>query len=58
MKDQDVGVGGRLEVESGNGGGMDSSVKIAEDVIDAKNVVGMEIAEDSIDAQHVVDMGF
>ena len=29
VKDQDVGTGGRLDVESGNGGGMDSSVEIA-----------------------------
>ena len=29
VKSQDVGTGGRREVESGNGGGMDSSVEIA-----------------------------
>ena len=34
-KDQDVGTGG------GNGGGMDSSVEIAEDLFDAKNLVDM-----------------
>ena len=41
MKDQDVGTGGRLEVESGDGGGMDSSVEMAEELIDAKNCIDM-----------------
>ena len=40
-KDQDVGTGGRLEVESGIGEGMDSSVVFAEDFIDANNLVDM-----------------
>ena len=42
MKDQDAGAGGRLEVESGNGGGMDSSVEIAEVFMDTKKFVDME----------------
>ena len=43
MRDQDVGTGGGPEVESGDGGGMDSSV---------------EIAEELIDATHLIDVGF
>ena len=57
VKDQHVGTGGRLEVESGDGGVIDSSVEIAEDVIDAKKLVDTEITEDFIDAKKFVDMG-
>jgi hypothetical protein len=39
VKDQDAGTGGRLEVESGNGGGMDSSVEIAKVFHDEKKCV-------------------
>ena len=39
MKDQDVGTGGRFEVESGDGGRMDSSVEIAKVFGDAEKWV-------------------
>ena len=49
---------GRREVESGDGGGMDSSVETAKVLSDAEKCVDKDIAEDFMDVDNVVDMGF
>ena len=57
MKDQDVGTGRRLDVESGHGEGMDESVEVAKVFCDAEKCVDKEFAEDCIDAKNCVHMG-
>ena len=46
MRDQEVGMDGRLEVERRDGGGMDSSVGIAKDLIDVGLGVGDSLFHD------------